>query len=129
MLRDSGLLQKLERNAFAPNGEPMCLYGDPAYPLRVHLQAPFRMVVRNADMGAFNKSMSVVRISEEWKFGDIAGSFKFIDFKKDLKIALSAVGKMYIVAGILRNALTCMYANSTSAYFGLDPPTLQEYFN
>ena len=128
MLRDSGLLQQLERNAFAPNGEPMCLYGDPAYPLRVHLQAPFRMVVRNADMGAFNKSMSVVRISEEWKFGDIAGSFKFIDFKKDLKITLSAVGKMYIVGGILRNALTCMYANSTSAYFGLDPPTLQEYF-
>ena len=50
MLRDSGLLQQLERNAFAPNGEPMCLYGDHAYPLRVHLQAPFRMVVRNADI-------------------------------------------------------------------------------
>ena len=69
--------------------------------------------MRNADMGAFNKSTSAVRISVEWLFGDIVGSFKFIDFKKDLKIALSAVAKMYIVAGVLRNALTCMYTNST----------------
>ena len=73
-----------------------------AYPLRVHVQAPFRMVERNADIGEFNKCTSAVRISEEWLFGDIVGSFKYIDFKKDLKIALSAVGKMYIVAGILR---------------------------
>lgn len=129
MLRDSGLLEMLEQNAFAPDGRQMCLYGDPAYPLRTHLQAPFRMVQQNADMQAFNKSMSAVRISVEWLFGDVVSSFKFVDFKKDLKVALSSVGKMYIVAGILRNALTCMYGNTTSTYFGLSPPTIQEYFH
>ena len=39
MLADSGLLQELEPYAFSPTGEPMCIYGDPAYPLRVHLHA------------------------------------------------------------------------------------------
>ena len=84
----------------------MCIYGDPAYPLQVHLQAPFRITVPNQDMEDFNKSMSAVRISVEWLFGDIASTYKFIDYKKNLKVALSSVGKMYIVAAILRNALT-----------------------
>mgnify|MGYP001800002814 CR=1 FL=1 len=31
------------------------------------------------------------------------------DFKKNLKIGLNSVGKMYVVCAILRNALTCLY--------------------
>ena len=45
MLGKSGLLENLERVAHSPNNEPLCLHGDPAYPLRNHLQAPFRNVV------------------------------------------------------------------------------------
>ena len=37
MLVDSNLLHALEQNAFSPTGEPMCVFVDPAYPLRVHL--------------------------------------------------------------------------------------------
>ena len=97
----------------------MCLYGDPAYPLQVHLQAPFRISVPNQDMEDFNKSMSAVPIAVEWLFGDIASTCKFIDYMKNLKVALSSVEKMYIVAAILRNALTCLYGNSTSSFFDL----------
>ena len=64
----------------------------------------------------------------EWLFGDIIKYFCFLDFKKNLKIGLSQIGKMYIVCALLRNALTCLYGNTTSQYFDLDPPTLQEYF-
>ena len=42
MLAESRLLDSLHEYAYSYTGEPMCLYGDPAYPLRVHLQAPFR---------------------------------------------------------------------------------------
>ena len=63
-----------------------------------------------------------------WIFGDIINYFKFLDFKENLKIGLSQVGKIYIVCAILRNALTCMYENSAAEFFDLDPPTLQEYF-
>ena len=72
--------------------------------------------------------MSKVRSSVEWIFGDIIDYFKFLDFKKDLKLDLSPVGKMYIVCALLRNALTCLYGNTTSEFFQLDPPSLADYF-
>ena len=52
---------------------------------------------------AFNRSMSNVRVSVEWIFADIVNYFKFIDFKKDFKIDLCQVGKVYIVSAMLRN--------------------------
>ena len=128
MLAESNLLQNLENHAFSPTGEPMCLYGDPAYPLRLQLQAPFRQHQLTPEMVAYNKSMSSVRVSVEWIFGDIVNYFKFMDFKENLKVGLSQVGKMYIVAAVLRNALTCLYGYETSQFLEVDPPTLQEYF-
>ena len=89
---------------------------------------PYRGVGITPQMEAFNNSMSSVRTSVEWLFGDIVNYFKFIDFKKTQKIPLSAVGKMYIVCAILRNAMTCLYGNFTSDFFDIDPPTLQDYF-
>ena len=129
MLADSGLLRDLEQHAFSTIREPMALYGDPAYPLRVHLQVPYRGAGITPQMEVYNKAMSAVRMSVEWIFGDIVNYFKFLDFKKNLKISLSAVGKMYVVCAILRNALTCMFTNSTSEYFALDPPTIEDYFS
>ena len=80
-------------------------------------------------MQQYNKSMSDVRVAVEWLFGDVVNSFKFLDFKKNLKMGLSSIGKMYIVCALLRNAKTCLYGNQTSDCFELDPPTLQEYFH
>ena len=58
----------------------------------------------------------------EWLFGDVVNSFKFLDFKKNLKLMLSSVGKMYVVSVLLRNALTCLHGNETSDYFDLSLP-------
>lgn len=107
----------------------MYIYGEPAYPLRVQLQAPFRNMVVTPQTQAFNTSMSSVRSYVEWFFGDIVNFFKFIDFKKYLKIGLSSTGKIYIVCAVLQNALTCMYGNPTSDFFDLHPTTLQEYLH
>jgi len=128
MLADSGLLGELQQFAFSPTGQPMCIYGDPAYPLRVHLQGPFKNAILTPLMQQFNSSMSEVRISVEWLFADIVNYFKFMDFKKNLKACLSSVGKMYIVSALFRNALTCLYGNTTSKYFDIDPPNLEDYF-
>ena len=73
--------------------------------------------------------MSKARISVEWIFGDIVNYFAFVDFKKNLKIGLSAVWKMYRICALLNNARACLYKNTTSLYFHVDPPTLEEYFN
>ena len=73
---------------------------------------------------AFNQSKSQVRVSVEWVFGDLVNYFKFADFKKTVKIGLSAVEKLYVASALLRNATTCLYGNSTSTYFGRQPPNL-----
>ena len=81
MLTESGLLRKLQQNALSPAGQPMCIYGDPAYPLRVNLQGPFKNAHLTPQMQQFNKCMSEVRVSVEWLFNDIINYFKFMDFK------------------------------------------------
>jgi hypothetical protein len=54
--------------------------------------------------------MSEVRVSVEWIFADIINYFKFLDFKKNLKIQLSAVGKMYITCSLFHNARAILYS-------------------
>ena len=125
MLADSGILNDVGNFAFSPAGQPMCVYGNPAYSLWIHLQAPYSQGRLTQQMEDYNKR---VRVSVEWFFGDIINSFKFLDYKKNLKIGLSSVGKMYIACALLRNAVTCLYGNQTSEFFDLEPPTLEEYF-
>ena len=96
MLADSQLLQDLNQYPFSLAGQPLCIYRDPTYPIRVHLQCPFRNGALTPQMEAYNTAMSTVRTSVEWLFGDIISYFKFLDFKKNLKLGLSSVGKMYI---------------------------------
>ena len=46
--------------------------------------------------------MSEMQTSVEWVFGDILNYFAFLDFKKNLKIGPSSVGKMYITCDLIR---------------------------
>ena len=43
MLAMSNLLPKLQLRAHNTHGNPLCIYGDPAYQIQVHLQAHFEM--------------------------------------------------------------------------------------
>jgi len=130
MLNEFGLLNALQTYGHTPTGNPLCIYGDLAYPIRPQLMCPYRQGdyagSLTPQMRSFNAAMSSVRISVELLFGDISTYFQFIDFKKNLKVGMSAVGKQYIA--LLRNALTCLFGNTTSEYFQLDPPTIESYF-
>ena len=107
----------------------MCIYGDPAYPQGIHLQRPYAQRAGFIpDQQAFNQSMSQVRVSVGWVFGDVLNYFRFVDFKNSQKIGLSAVGKIYVVCALLQNALTCLYGNNPSKFFNVQPPTVEEYF-
>ena len=97
MLADSNLLHNLQQHCNSPNGQPLCVNGDMAYPLRPHLQTPYIGLHLNPAQAAYNKSMSTVRTAVEWVFGDIINFLNFLDFKKNLRVCLSAVGKAYIV--------------------------------
>ena len=129
MLRLSGLLEQLQAHSFDRAGNTLGIYGDPAYPLRPHLQAPLRGNNLRNDQIEWNKSMSAVRVPVEWIFGATINYFKFMDFKKKKKIGLSAVGKMYLPYGLLHNAPASLYKTATSKYFDINPQSLlEEYF-
>ena len=53
----------LEQYAFSTTGQPMCIYGDPAYPLRVHLQGPFRDAYLTPQKQLYNQSMNEHRLN------------------------------------------------------------------
>ena len=65
MLMMSGLLDELEMYSRSPNGNSLCINGDPAYPLRVHLQSPYRHAQLTPEQSEFNSSMSAVRVAVE----------------------------------------------------------------
>ena len=128
MLMFSGLMQQLQQYSHDVNGNILCLYGDAGYPLRQYLQAPFGGANLTRQEEEFNTAMSKVRVSVEWVFGDVVNYFKFNDFKKNLKIGLSQIGKFYRVSAILTNAYTCLYGNNIETFFNISPPLLEEYF-
>jgi len=107
----SGLYNELQRYSWASNGTPLCIYGDTAYPLRVHLQTGYRNANLTQQQQLFNTSMSEVRITVEWAFGEIVSNWGILDCKRKQMIGLSAIGKFYLVATLLRNALTCLYGS------------------
>ena len=116
MLYESGVLPNLRSAAFY-NNEQLCVYGDPAYPLGVHLQGPFKDRKLTQQMQACNTGISEVRVAVEWMFGNITKFFSFVDFKRQMKINLSAVGKMFFICALLENARTCLYGNIVSYLF------------
>ncbi|XP_078321381.1 uncharacterized protein LOC144621637 [Crassostrea virginica] len=129
MLRISELLPKLEQRMTMPDGTVFSLYGDLAYPLRVHLITPFKGAFLNNQEKIFNSRMSKLRSSVKWTFGKILSLFAFVDSKKNQKLFLQPVAKYYLVATLLTNCHTCLYGSVTSEYFNLLPPTLEEYMS
>ena len=118
MLSASGLTLKL-RSMNRPNGEP-------SYGLSRNIMSPFRGHGLSLRENEFNRAMSSVRVSVEWTFGKLVQYFAYLDFKKNQKILLQPIGKYYLGA-ILTNCHTCLYGSTTTAFFGVEPPSVETY--
>ena len=97
MLMMSGLLTQLQQHSLNPNGAFCVSMGMQL----THCDHSYKLLLKVA----WNQSMSEVRVSVEWIFADIVNYFKFLDFKKNMKIGLSAVGKMYLSCALIQNAI------------------------
>ena len=119
------LCNSQNRTAVSPTEKPICVYGDPAYLLRVQLQAPFRQANLTPIVAQYNSDMSSVMITVELLFGDILNDFTFFVFKKELDDWNEQHWKN----------VPCLYTSKKftdmfvqKQYLGLDPPALQTYF-
>ena len=80
---------------------------------KLHLETHIWHLKRNS----IDQAKSEVRVCVEWMFGNVTNYYKFVDFKKQLKIGLSPVRKIRLVCGIPQNVHTCIYGNIVSEYF------------
>jgi hypothetical protein len=72
--------------------------------------------------------MSKMHVCVEWMFGVLGEQWKFLDFKKNLKILLSPIGKFYVIGGWLTNCLICTRGRSPATLkFGAELPSINEY--
>lgn len=129
MFRESGLGDELARYMNSPNGEQYCFYGDAAYAVNQYVIGHVKVIRINPEKAEFSRQLSAVRQYVEWGFYKVISTFAFLDYKKKLKLYLQPFGKYYAVGAFLTNCHTCLYSSQPTQYFGIHPPSLEEYIN
>lgn len=77
MLAESGLGSLVEKMAVV--SKTFRIYGNPAYPISVYLEGPFRqsaVAFTEAEL-LFDELMSAVRVSLDWEFSEIVQQVVF----------------------------------------------------
>ena len=89
--------------------------------------SPFTLETADNAKRKVNKSMSKVRISVEWSFGQQLQYWTILDFKRQQVLKVVPVVSWYKVAVFLTNYIAIMWgSNTNSEYFGLHPPAFDE---
>ncbi|KAH9100331.1 hypothetical protein LEN26_015965 [Aphanomyces euteiches] len=126
LLRSSELLDFLDANELIFGAS--LLYGDPAYGVSKWICSGYKGRALDGQKKAFNAAMSKVRQAVEWSFGAMKREWAMVTYKMQQKILLQSVGKVVLVAMLLSNCQCCHEGrNQISLYFGLTPPSLDEY--
>ena len=127
-LHHSQIDQKLDE-LFAGDVYRYAIYGDSAYLIYGlnNIRARHDNLHNTPREVLENKSMSSCRECIEWDYGDVGKMWAFVDYKKILKLRRMAVGPMYLVALILRNAHNTMNGCNTCEFFAMAPPSFEEW--
>ena len=107
------------------------IFADAGYAASVFLMTPFKRIAGTSTVleSTVNLMTSKVRVAVEWGYGRTANLWKHIDDSARMVTGLRQPAKLYVIATILTNAHTCAYGNITSQEFGLQPPSMREYFD
>ena len=127
MVRESNINGRV-RDVQIGNDQQYVMYADKGYVNMTHLVAAYHGVHLTPPQIQINGILSLVRVSVEWCFGKITESQKYIDFPRSQQMQLQPVAKYYRLSALLMNANNCLYGSQTSLFFGLQTPTLGEYF-
>ena len=129
MMYDSNILDDL-REVAAFYGCPFGLCGDPACPQSPVMYKPF-MAGGFISMAQrmYNHLGAVMRVTVEWKFGDLQQCWRCLAEWKQLRVLAMPVPRHVRVGVFLTNCVNCHYPNRTEKYFNCAPPTLPEYIS
>lgn len=133
MIRDSQIRQDLEINMqqrVAAGQARLKVYGDKIFNNNALVVAAWsrRHGPLQPWMTDSNSIMSPIRVAIEWGFKDIVVQNKYIGFAMGQKLQENrTLGKYYLTAVLLANARVCLYGGQHLDYFGVQPPTLEDY--
>ena len=77
----------------------------------------------------FNLVMSGLRVSVEHPFGNVIAKFPWLDLKRNQKILLSPVGRLYRIGVLFYNCLNTVHPSQTSEKFQCRSVDLETYLN
>ena len=123
VFRISGItdrLRQISEEAGLPEEEFFSIYGDAIYPAT-------NCVVRRIGESVTDRALSRVRIAVEWDYGATKALFPYLDYKKNMALKHTNTSLLYLVATLFRNCHVACYGSNSSTYFGLTPPSLEEY--
>lgn len=109
-----------------------CVFGDKGY-FTHHTGAVISPYKREEEFDLspaekrFNAKMSKARIAVEWGFLKTVQKFAYLDNHKQMKLWGTPISHYYEAATLLTNFHSCLYGNQTAKYFGVEPPSLDEY--
>ena len=127
LYRTSGL-DGILRDTLLIEGKQYAIYGDAAYLHRPWLQVAFSRFNVTPQQTLYNQRMSAVREAVEWSYKDIKQLWSSQDYKRNLKVRKAPISQMYKAAAILTNIKTCLHkGGQVGSYFGVEPPSIDEY--
>ena len=103
------------------------IYGDSIFAMTMWMQRPYINTVRDSMQQNRNANMAVVRIPNEWHFGNQAGKIKFVGRLGRNQIMDQPVEVFLSVANFVHNCMVCLYGSQTEAYFDCPAPSLEQH--
>ncbi|SCU79166.1 LAFA_0B01200g1_1 [Lachancea sp. 'fantastica'] len=127
LLANSGLYGRL-KPALKISSVQYRIYGDPAYRSSDVHTVGFKGQNLTAAEKNYNKTLAKSRVSIEWFFGAVKNNFQIFNALGKLKVGrVRFCGAYFTIAVFLTNLKHCLEGSQGSKYFGIDPPSFEEF--
>jgi hypothetical protein len=129
-LRESAINEKM-RDAQVGEAVQYVMFGDNIFIPKSHLHVrhPGENYALNNREIEENDARPRVRVSIEWNYKDTSSLFRYVNYVENSKVCSggSNVALAYFSAMFLNNCHVCLYHCETSAYFEIEPPSLESF--
>ncbi len=113
-----------------PSPKRPTIIGDSGFTASRNIVTPFSFDPASSPFSpenVYNMVLSRCRIPNEWGFGRVVNLFQTLEFTRSQKKGWTDPHKQYVVSCFMTNFVVIFEGSQTSSYFGLSPPSFDEY--
>jgi hypothetical protein len=131
LLTKSGQMEAIECLYHPRNGKHVTGFGDQAYYKKHPLLIARPKGAISKRKKAWYRTNNIARAATECNFKEQYRLWPFLQHRKELKLKRQSrysVKDLFIGVTILTNAYVCLNGSQATGLFGVDPPSLEDYF-